>query len=91
MITPWTPPSWMKTGKNMYAVDAETHEDSLLIKKFYKSHANYLAQTLSNYSANGVNIYGLTMQNEPLCRVENYGGMIMYAEDQADYLGNYLY
>ena len=56
----WSPPSWMKTG--------ETAEmtNGYLLPEYYGLWAKYLSMYVSAYAEKGINIWGMTPQNEPL-------------------------
>lgn len=60
IASPWSPPSWMKTG--------ETGEmtNGTLLPKYYGVWAKYLSKYVSAYKEQGINIWGITPQNEPL-------------------------
>ena len=45
MLTPWSPPGWMKTSGSMLGSNAETKEPSSLRPEFYPAFANYLVKT----------------------------------------------
>jgi glucosylceramidase len=56
----WSPPSWMKTG--------ETAEmtNGTLMPKYYGLWAKYLSKYVSAYAEQGIELWGITPQNEPL-------------------------
>ncbi|MCZ4409479.1 glycoside hydrolase family 30 protein [Cryomorphaceae bacterium 1068] len=60
IASPWSPPSWMKTG--------ETSEmtNGTLQPQYYGLWAQYLSRFVSAYAAKGINLWGITPQNEPL-------------------------
>lgn len=58
--SPWSPPSWMKADET-----AEMTNGSLL-PKYYGVWAKYLSKYVSAYKEQGINIWGITPQNEPL-------------------------
>jgi len=60
--SPWSSPWWMKTNKKMQ------HPGKLIGNvsgKYYKTWANYFVKFLQEYEKNGVNFWGLTVENEP--------------------------
>jgi glucosylceramidase len=59
MATPWSPPAWMKTNGSL--VGGRLIDDP----RIYTAYANYLVKFVQAYRAEGVPIYGLTIQNEP--------------------------
>ena len=59
MGTPWSPPAWMKTNDSL--VGGRMKDDP----RVYQAYADYLVKFVQAYEAEGVPIYGLTIQNEP--------------------------
>jgi glucuronoarabinoxylan endo-1,4-beta-xylanase len=57
MATPWTPPASMKTNNNVVGGSLKTSE--------FANYANYLNSFVSFLASNGVNLYGISVQNEP--------------------------
>jgi len=90
MITPWSPPGWMKTSGSMLGSDAETKQVSSLRPEAYTAFANYLVKTIQGYEADGVPVWGLTVENEPLYAPPTYSGMQMQADEQAKFFGDAL-
>jgi glucosylceramidase len=60
IASPWSPPSWMKTG--------ETSEmtNGTLLPEYYSTWAKYLSKYVSAYAEQGIKLWGITPQNEPL-------------------------
>lgn len=60
IASPWSPPSWMKTG--------ETGEmtNGTLLPEYYGLWAKYLSKYISAYKKEGIELWGITPQNEPL-------------------------
>ena len=90
MLTPWSPPGWMKTSGSMLGSNATTKQPSSLRPEAYAAFANYLAKTVEGYQAAGVPVYALSVQNEPLYAPPTYSGMLMTAAEQTAFLGNAL-
>ena len=90
MLTPWSPPGWMKTSGSVLGSNPETKEPSGLRPEFYAAYANYLVKTLEGYQGAGVPVYALSVQNEPLYGPPTYSGMRMTPEEQAAFIGNAL-
>ncbi len=90
MLTPWSPPGWMKTSGSMLGSNAETKVASSLRPEYYRSFAGYLVKTVQGYQAAGVPVFALSVQNEPLYTPPDYSGMQMQATEQANFLGNDL-
>jgi glucosylceramidase len=90
MLTPWSPPGWMKTSGSMLGSNPDTKQPSNLRPEFYAAFANYLVKTVQSYQAAGVPVYALSVQNEPLYAPPTYSGMQMLAADQAAFFANDL-
>ncbi|WP_297703116.1 glycoside hydrolase family 30 protein [uncultured Eudoraea sp.] len=60
IASPWSPPSWMKIGET-----AEMTNGTLL-PKYYGIWAKYLSKYVSAYAEEGIALWGITPQNEPL-------------------------
>ncbi|HEV2133751.1 MAG TPA: glycoside hydrolase family 30 beta sandwich domain-containing protein [Terracidiphilus sp.] len=90
MLTPWSPPGWMKTNGSMLGTDPATKQPATLRPEFYNAFANYLVKTIQGYQAAGVPVYALSVQNEPLYPAPTYSGMSMPAAQQAAFLGDAL-
>jgi glucosylceramidase len=90
MLTPWSPPGWMKTNGSMLGVDPATKQPATLRPEFYSALANYLVKTIQEYQAAGVPVYALSVQNEPLYPAPTYSGVFMPAAQQAAFLGGAL-
>ena len=90
MLTPWSPPGWMKSSGSMLGSDPDTKQPSTLRPEAYAAFASYLVKTVQGYQAAGVPIYALSVGNEPLYAPPTYSGMLMTAAEQANFLGNAL-
>ncbi|OIQ27078.1 MAG: hypothetical protein BM564_13455 [Bacteroidetes bacterium MedPE-SWsnd-G2] len=60
IASPWSPPSWMKAGET-----AEMTNGSLM-PKYYGIWAEYISKYVSAYKEKGIDLWGITPQNEPL-------------------------
>lgn len=78
---PWTAPLWMKT--NNWWTDGNLRADK------YQDYAEYFARWIKAFEANGIKIYGVTPQNEPLNR-GNSASMFMGWQEQRDFIKNAL-
>lgn len=58
IASPWSPPKFMKTNKELY-------NGGKLLKKYYSIYAEYLIRFLEAYKKENININYITMQNEP--------------------------
>jgi len=57
--SPWSPPALMKNNNNML-------HGGKLKPEFYQSWANYYTKFIKAYQKEGIPIWGLTVQNEPM-------------------------
>jgi glucosylceramidase len=90
MLTPWSPPGWMKTTGTMLGSMAETKESSKLRPDAYYVFAQYLVKAIQGYQAAGVPVWALSVENEPLYDPPTYSGMKMEAGEQAKFFGDAL-
>lgn len=58
MGTPWTPPLWMKTNNKWTG--------GQLKKECYQDYAEYFVKWIKAFEAQGIKIFSVTPQNEPL-------------------------
>jgi glucosylceramidase len=90
MLTPWSPPGWMKSSGSMLGFDPKTRQPATLLLSFYQAYANYLVKTIQGYQAAGVPVYAISVQNEPLYAAPTYSGMYMSAVEQAAFISTAL-
>ena len=77
MATPWSPPTWMK--------DNGESKGGSLLEKHYTTYANYLANYIQAMEKEGIPIWALTPQNEPL-HPGNNPSMYMSSQMQANFI-----
>jgi glucosylceramidase len=82
MLTPWSPPAWMKTKDSMDG--GQLRDDAM------PSYANYLTRSVQAFEHAGIPVKFLTMQNEPLNETHDYPGTLMLASQAASLIGNDL-
>ncbi len=80
--SPWSPPAFMKTNNNML-------QGGKLKPEFYQSWADYYAKFIKEYEKEGIPIWGLSIQNEPMA-VQRWESCIYTAEEERDFLKNFL-
>jgi len=80
--SPWSPPAFMKSNNDML-------HGGKLKREFYQSWANYFAKFVKSYQAEGIPIWGLTIQNEPMA-TQKWESCIFTAEEERDFLKNHL-
>lgn len=80
--SPWSPPAFMKTNNNML-------QGGKLKPEYFDSWAMYYAKFIKAYEAEGMPIWGLTIQNEPMA-VQRWESCIYTAEEERDFLKKHL-
>ncbi|HEY0763571.1 MAG TPA: glycoside hydrolase family 30 protein [Pyrinomonadaceae bacterium] len=80
--SPWSPPAFMKDNNDIL-------HGGKLKPEFYQSWANYYAKFIRAYQAEGVPIWGLSIQNEPMA-TQKWESCIYSAEEERDFLKNHL-
>jgi glucosylceramidase len=81
LATPWTAPSWMKDNNNS--------KGGSLRPEYFDAYAKYFFRYIRDMETEGVHIYAITPQNEPL-NPDNNPSMLMTADDQAAFIKNNL-
>lgn len=82
IASPWTAPPWMKDNNNWVG--------GKLLPEYYDSWALYFSKYLTEYKKEGINIWGVTVENEPLGNGNNWESMHYSAEEMLDFVNNYL-
>jgi len=80
--SPWSPPAFMKTNNDIL-------HGGKLKKEFYQSWANYYIKFIKTYEAEGIPIWGISIQNEPMA-TQRWESCIYSGEEERDFLKNYL-
>jgi len=80
--SPWSPPGWMK--------DTKTMNGGVLLREYYPAYANYLKKFIESYTAEGIQIYAITVQNEPQMNDKDYPTCLWTAEQQRDFIRDFL-
>jgi glucosylceramidase len=81
-ISPWSPPAFMKDSNNML-------RGGKLLPQYYQSWANYYVKYIDAIQKEGIPVWGLTVQNEPMA-TQIWESCIYTAEEERDFLKNYL-
>ncbi|GGA90580.1 glycoside hydrolase family 30 beta sandwich domain-containing protein [Puia dinghuensis] len=85
LATPWTAPVWMKqntTGNNGFT-------GGNLNPQYYDAYARYFVKYIQAMQAQGITIYAVTPQNEPLNPYNN-PAMTMQPSEEANFIANNL-
>ena len=82
LISPWSPPAWMKDNNDM-------NHGGKLLKKYYSLWANYFVRFIDELGKRGIDTWSVSVQNEPAA-VQTWDSCIYSAEEEADFAINYL-
>jgi glucosylceramidase len=81
-VSPWSPPAWMKSNNDML-------QGGKLKAEFRDTWANYFVRFIRAYEQQGVPIWGLTVQNEPMAK-QRWESCLYTAEEERDFVKNHL-
>jgi glucosylceramidase len=81
-VSPWSPPAWMKDNNSMI-------QGGKLLPEYRQSWANYFVKFIKAYEKEGIPVWGLTLQNEPMAK-QTWESCYFSAEDERDYIKKYL-
>lgn len=82
LASPWSPPAWMKDTKEM-------NNGGKLLPEYFETWAMYYAKFIKAMRADGLEIFSITVQNEPAA-VQVWDSCIYSAEDERDFVKNHL-
>ena len=80
--SPWSAPAFMKDNNHML-------KGGKLLPEYRNAWARYFVKFIKSYQAEGIPIWGLTVQNEPMA-VQTWESMIFSAEEERDFLRDHL-
>jgi len=80
--SPWSPPPFMKSNKEML-------QGGKLLPEYSKSWALYYTKFIKEYEKEGIPIWGITIQNEPMA-TQRWESCIYTAAEERDFLKNHL-
>jgi glucosylceramidase len=80
--SPWSPPAWMKDNRDML-------HGGKLLPQYREAWANYFVKFIRAYEAQGLPIWGVTVQNEPMA-VQIWESCIFSAEEERDFVRDHL-
>jgi glucosylceramidase len=81
-ISPWSPPAWMKDNNDML-------HGGHLKQEYYQSWANYYVKYIHALEKDGIPVWGLSVQNEPMA-TQTWESCIYTAKEERDFVKNYL-
>jgi glucosylceramidase len=85
LASPWTCPIWMKNIDN----DGDPWNGGTLKPEFYADYAGYFVQWIQAFEQNGIKIYSITPQNEPL-HSGNSASLYMTSGEERNFVNNNL-
>lgn len=82
IASPWTAPIWMKDNKDW--------RGGKLLPEYYDTWALFFSKYLRAYQAEGIDIWGFTVENEPLGNDSNWESMHYSPEEMNEFVKNHL-
>jgi len=82
LVSPWSPPAWMKTNNNM-------NYGGKLKSEYAETWANYYYKFLEEITKEGIKPFGITVQNEPAA-TQTWDSCVYTKEEERDFVKNYL-
>ena len=83
MISPWSPPAFMKTNGDM-------NHGGKLKKEFYEDWAKLYSAYFKHLKDNGLNLWACSVQNETEA-VQVWDSCLYSAEEETEFIDGYLY
>jgi glucosylceramidase len=80
--SPWSPPAFMKDNNDLL-------HGGKLKKEYYPAWANYFAKFIKAYKAEGIPIWGVSIQNEPMAR-QKWESCVFTDDEERDFLKGHL-
>jgi glucosylceramidase len=80
--SPWSPPAFMKTNNDIL-------HGGKLKPEFYNSWALYYTKFIKAYEKEGIPVWGISVQNEPMA-TQRWESCLYTAEEERDFLKNNL-
>ncbi len=80
--SPWTAPPWMKDNKKWVG--------GKLMPEYYDTWALFFSKYIDAYKAEGIDIWGFTVENEPLGNGNNWESMHYTPEEMTTFVQNHL-
>ena len=80
--SPWTAPPWMK--------DNNDWRGGKLLPQYRDTWALYFSKYINEYKKEGIDIWGVTVENEPLGNGNNWESMYFTPEEMTEFVKDYL-
>ena len=82
MASPWSAPAFMKDSGNML-------QGGKLLPRYRQAWAKYYTKFIDAYAAEGIPVWAISLQNEPMAR-QTWESMLYTAEEERDFLRDHL-
>lgn len=82
LASPWSPPAWMKSNGAM-------NHGGHLLPQYRQAWARCFVQFIQAYEAEGVPIWGVSVQNEPEAK-QTWDSCLYTAEEERDFVRDFL-
>lgn len=82
IASPWTSPPWMKDNKNWVG--------GKLLPEYYDTWALYFSKYIDAYKKEGIDIWGVTVENEPHGNGNNWESMLFSPQEMTSFVQNNL-
>ena len=82
LASPWSPPAWMKSN-------GEMNHGGRLLPQYRAAWARCFVRFIQAYAAEGVPIWGVTVQNEPAA-TQRWDSCLYSAEEERDFVRDHL-
>jgi glucosylceramidase len=82
LVSPWSPPAWMKSNGQM-------NHGGKLLPHYANAWARCFVRFIEAYEAEGVPVWGVSVQNEPAA-TQTWDSCIYSAEEERDFVRDHL-
>jgi len=82
IASPWTAPPWMKDNNNWVG--------GKLLPEYYDAWSLYFSKYIDAYKKEGIDIWGITVENEPLGNGNNWESMHYSADEMTEFVAKHL-
>lgn len=82
IASPWTASPWMKDNNHWVG--------GKLLKAYYPTWALFFSKYIDAYQAEGIDIWGFTVENEPHGNGDNWESMLFSPEEMTDFVQHHL-
>ena len=82
LVSPWSPPAWMKSNGQM-------NHGGTLLPRYRQAWARCFVRFIQAYQAEGVPVWGVSVQNEPAA-TQRWDSCVYSAEEERDFVRDHL-